>query len=853
MVYDSRIEFPAGSTVVTLDSVISSGIFRVSFDILVEDTETSPADNTKDSLIYLLPSSASLPPSSANSLTTININRRESVGATTRLVKLEYRDNVGFNDLPQVYLARRVTPIRMALVCNLTSKKVDIYVNDILWVSQEDFANGSAANCDRIVLFGQASAPTTYIENLTVEENWTLPTESVLIDHTFVGESGEVEALTLDSDVRNLHAQPWKIPDDTTTYGAFTSGANGLQPDASNVCAAIVRARPEGILEMEFQTSVAGVIYAGMQFRHWALASNGSAGLLRMQGGAANNIILYLPDSGSTPQAQQTTALTPDANSTYTLKVEMRGRFISGSYKKAAMDAGSYTALWTHQVTSSATGGRGMLAEEEFGPYISTDIGATDNYIRRIRFTGRIPTDEKTVTVGGMTFVLGYGALREFYHSATDEPTSNLLLSRGIQCGHRSRADTGNYHCVQDTIYEATNVSAYRQRAENLTEYERQGYADLYWTFLRRGPWVADRIQVWGTTENMAPDHDLRGDFWNGSNYRVCGPSGASSALNDAPFHDWRTDVAANTLPQGFQKITTFAGDNIRMTAVARNNLNLTGSVHYLANKNIGDGSPISLAFTRNGANIVDDTTYEWGRAYLIESASALSGATLTGFRDDVASPATLAVSTGTLDTAVAGDIDADGFNERHGWYELACSGGAASWSVPGTRYMPAFRLSGATGSTYTVTIDGSAAVENVDYTLDVVDTNVVVLQLLSVTTDVDVALSTDASSSGNRGAGSNKRRKERKYVLEMDDKMYQVSSLEQARAILQSRQPVQKKNKTLKLPNLTIELGEVSRVKVKNVPLVKALTMNVPLDWIEDAIQRIEDDEEEALLLLLH
>jgi hypothetical protein len=109
-------------------------------------------------------------------------------------------------------------------------------------------------------------------------------------------------------------------------------------------------------------------------------------------------------------------------------------------------------------------------------------------------------------------------------------------------------------------------------------------------------------------------------------------------------------------------------------------------------------------------------------------------------------------------------------------------------------------------------------------------------------------------SDGGRRHAGSNKRRKERKYVLEMDDKMYQVSSLEEARAILQAQpKPTQKKNKTLKLPKLTIELGEVSRVKVKNVPLVKALTMNVPLDWIEDAIQRIEDDEEEALLLLLH
>jgi hypothetical protein len=103
------------------------------------------------------------------------------------------------------------------------------------------------------------------------------------------------------------------------------------------------------------------------------------------------------------------------------------------------------------------------------------------------------------------------------------------------------------------------------------------------------------------------------------------------------------------------------------------------------------------------------------------------------------------------------------------------------------------------------------------------------------------------------RGGGSNRnKKKERRYVLEMEDKMYQVSSLEEARAILQS-QPVQKKNKTLKLPKLTIELGEVSRVRVKNVPLVKALTMNVPLDWIEDAIQRMEDDEEEAVLLLLH
>jgi hypothetical protein len=85
---------------------------------------------------------------------------------------------------------------------------------------------------------------------------------------------------------------------------------------------------------------------------------------------------------------------------------------------------------------------------------------------------------------------------------------------------------------------------------------------------------------------------------------------------------------------------------------------------------------------------------------------------------------------------------------------------------------------------------------------------------------------------------------KPRKYVVEVEGKNYQVESLDQARELLK-RKP---RKKYARFPKIEIELGEISRIEVKRMPLVKALTLDIPLPLIEQAI----DDYEEEIAILL-
>jgi hypothetical protein len=161
----------------------------------------------------------------------------------------------------------------------------------------------------------------------------------------------------------------------------------------------------------------------------------------------------------------------------------------------------------------------------------------------------------------------------------------------------------------------------------------------------------------------------------------------------------------------------------------------------------------------RQGANLTDGNYYEWRRCYLIECTTglALSDTVLTDWRDDVKTPATLTLSTGTLKTDASGDTNTDGFNERHGWHEITCAAGVAEFNLPvasGTRYMPAFRFHSATLPDYAVRINGSLGAENTDYVLDAFSGDEVVVQLLAnYTSGVDVEL--EAAASGASYAGS--------------------------------------------------------------------------------------------------
>lgn len=743
---------PTNTTASKSHTAISSGVFRVDFHFRVDDTGTA-ADATKTDFFYLLPTSGAV--SSANSITAIAISRSTSQGASTELVSLQRRDSSAFVEFVRPY---RIGWFKISIVADFTAKTFDLYVNDALWEKGVAWANNSAADFSRVVVLTGSASPGIIIDEILIQDAWTLPTESVLVDHTFVSGSGEIEDSTPTTNTRSINGQNWKIPDDTANFGGFTLGANGAAPDSSKECFAYMRCVAEGIVEMEFKSSVAGTIYFGLLVRGWEGPTQGGAVNFRWYGGASNTLNLIIPDSTSVNQTAQTASLTPSANTTYTLKVEMRGRVYICSYKAAAMDSGSYTVAYTHTVTDSATGGRGVLSEEHCGPIVATTLGATDNYIRRFRFTGRVPTGEATPTIGSYQTNLCRGSVRELYHSSSGGATKNLFLSKGIQYGHRSRADMGNYNCAQQTIYNGTHVKAYRQRGQNTTEYQVLGESDCYITFFRNRIWVSDRTTAGGNSENLAPDFDLHKIHFNGS-YKALGPTGTTiSDLTDTAYHDWRTDLDNKDLPLCVQRLTGFgSGNQVRLTSVIRNNQNwgATGGSNDLTHKMKGNCDPISHAVGRLNAEITHGTAYECGRAYLVECANglALDDDTLIDFRDDVNTPATLSATVGSLKTNASGDIDTDGFNERHGWYEWTCSGGLASFTIPVTsgspRYYPAIRLNSWTNTNTSVSIDGTPGVSGMDYVIDDLGGSVGLLQILSVrsaNTDIVVSAPVNAS-----------------------------------------------------------------------------------------------------------
>lgn len=713
---------------------------KVRADFWMKDSAGTTSNGASSgTLVYLMESGAT--PSSASSVATVMLDRNSVFLATTTESVITYRNTTTFVALDAGALKfRRGVWYKFSIVADIAAKVYDIYVDDLLFLAAVPWPNASAANVGRIAVVGQASAPDCWVDDIAVTSNWAL-SESVMVDHTFVGGTGEIETLT-PTTTRDVHAQPWLVPEDAATYGGFTVGATGAAADASKKCLALQRCGSEGVIECEFQTPASGTAYFGIAFRFWDFftASGGGGGLFRVSG-SGNTAALLLPDRAGTMQSVQSVALTPAANTTYTLRIELRGRVMTCSYKAAGMDAGSYTALWTHTANSSATGGRGMLIEELAGPYVETTIGTVA--VRRFRFTGAPEDSELVRTVGRYKYGLSHGSVKEVYALDAASPTRNLHWSRGIQYGHRSSADMVGSR-QQSIIYDATNVVSLRQTGANVTEYEHLGVADCYVTLLHRGPWISDGVVPSYTTENFAPDWDFRPDLWSKS-FQTAVNTGGASSRSDSPVHDWVSHNSTVTLPAGHQALSAYAsGTQVRMSEIVLADAGAPSAAWDVTSKFEGNGDPISRAVSVQGANFSAGAQLRVARAFLVETAAALDGATLTAWRDNLATPGALSVAVGTLKTDAAGDTNADGFNERHGWYEVTGTGGGATFTLPvasGSRHMPAFRVSGP-AAIVSVTINGAAATAGTDYVLDTVAASTHIVQLLSTrTADTTVAL----------------------------------------------------------------------------------------------------------------
>lgn len=726
---------------------ITSGISRM--DIWIRTTGTATGTANLSSIIYLLPNGGTV--ASGNSIAAIAIDRStNNAGVTNANFVMAYRNTSGaFVQFPgtSMLLTRVADYYKLGFVIDHTAETVDVYFDDLLWIRALPWVDNTLAGFGRIAILGQSSADAIIVDNILVTSDWDAG-ESVLVDHNFVGDSGEIEVNTPTTALRGPHAQPWKIAEDTSIYGGFTLGANGATPDSSLKCFALQRGTPDGVMECEFKTSVSGTTYIGVITRMWDFptSSSGGGGVFRITG---TSWVLLLPDRTGTltTVASGTLGATLTANTTYSLKLEMRGRYYIGSYKAAALDSGSYTQLFAHAANSSVTGGRGMLIEELYGPFIDSATGAADNLVRRFRFTGAVSAHDYTRTVGGYTHEVNIGSIKSLHSNASDFSTRNLFLSRGIQFGHRSSADSVGAQ-QSSLIYDSTNCFSVRQTAQNVTEYEHLGYTDVYVTLLRRGPWVMDHIFVSATGENFAPDMDLRPELWSKTFYTVEN-AGSAASNSDASFHDWVAYGSTGAIPRGNQSLTALAsGAQTLLSQVLTPITNTSGSVWQTTSKYEGQGDPISRAFSIGSGSLSAATNYRVARAFLLEQAAAFDTARLTAWRDDVAVPATLSTFVaGSLKTDASGDLNTDGFNERHGWHEITCSGGVAEFRLPvssGTRHMPAFRLHGWTNTNTGLLINGAYAVEGTDYVIDDMGGSVAVLQLLTdrtANTDIEVAI----------------------------------------------------------------------------------------------------------------
>lgn len=726
---------PASSTVYKTFSAVTSGLIRASW--WWYDTGTTSVASA-GTLVYLLPDSTV---ASTNSGAVITLERNS---ASTVTYILTYRNASGFQNC--LFLPLRGQWNKIEVVLNVTARTYDLYVNDTLMLVGITSANASFTQIDRIAIVAQPTAPTTYFDNIQVESAYVEPTQITLIDHDFTASSGEIETLTPTTDARNPDPQKWRIPV-LSGYGGFTCGANGAVPDASAACIALARATQDSVVEMQFKTSVSGVRYIGLVARFWDFPSATGAGSVAFRISSSDgNAIFSRPAEDGTFQAVYTSAVSLTANTVYTLKLVTKGIYYSVYYKQAAIDSGSYTLLTTYANNISA---RGLLAEEYIGPYILTTIGATDNYVQRVKVSGIVPAVE-VATINGTKYEVDAGAIKHLARSSSGGGTQSIHVSRGIQFSHRSRSD-GNYAFRKRTVVNGTYVKAYEQRTICQHELGAVGANRPFVTLLARGPWVMDNhyAEIAGS-DNFTCDWDLDGALFS-AGYRYIEATGSAVTGTNTGARDWTGDGTNGVLPKGVQKVTSFgSGQDLRISQVARAANTATATETFdISSKWEQTGDPNSHAINVSSANISADQELSVARAFLIQQGTSITfdATTLEQFRDDVKTPATLTMTTGTLKTDAAGDYNTDGFNERHGWHEITCgAGGAVLFTLPvasGKRFGPTFRFSSWSITSPIITIAGAVGVSGTDYLFDDLGDGTAVLQLLSDrTSDTSIQVS---------------------------------------------------------------------------------------------------------------
>jgi hypothetical protein len=170
----------------------------------------------------------------------------------------------------------------------------------------------------------------------------------------------------------------------------------------------------------------------------------------------------------------------------------------------------------------------------------------------------------------------------------------------------------------------------------------------------------------------------------------------------------------------------------------------------------------MSHAWSPFAAALSANTTYTVGRGFLFERGSGitLDATTIETWRSDIKTPATFSYTTGSNKTNADGDYNTDGFNERHGWYEVNASGDVLNCTFTiGSinRIQPVFRIWGLSASGKAVTIAGSLGVSGTDYVLEDMGDGNALLQLLTTrSANTTIVTSSEQSFKSAWAIGSN-------------------------------------------------------------------------------------------------
>lgn len=718
-----------------------TGKVRVSFDVKVNDSVVAASSDT---VFYVLPDAVAT--ASGNSAAAFFVSRNSTNNATTSLYALTYRSGASF---VAASLLPRSAWVNIAVVVDVSAKTYDLYVGGRLWLRGLAFPDAAIAEVRDFAVINSSASCSTDIDNLEIVGDWTEPTRDLLIDTDFTAFDGEeIEDTSPTTDDRwPGFSQPWLIPADQTTFGGFTcSATNGAEPDSAKDCLAMVRGvEDEFDLRATWTLAASGQIYAGIMFRVWAGLDGDSYLVLRYNSSATAGTQLALLQGGTSLQASAGTAggVSWSAGASNTLKVIVRGRVID-CYVNDVLQ-------FSHTVTTDATGARGQLSEEHVGIYTE----AAGNYCTAFSLRGVLPETETDFLIGDRRYQLCATQVRGMIDGSVSS-TRNLGWSKFIQAVHMSEADGNETEAFVTTPISTTNCRTIKQLTNCLKETKYRAFdAEAYWTFTRRGVWLREALTVF--TEdvgiNFTPDTDLRPDLWS-KTFLTAG-AGATTSRDVSGFQNWTNYETAAS--HAAQAITNVGGSAEMRMSIASIPLSGMPATRTNTAKFRGVGDPISIVVgNAEAADIAVGDVLVLQRSYLMETGSlSLDATTCTGWRDDCANPDTLTMTTGTAKTDADGDTDTDGFNERHGWYEVNAADGELDFSIDGStheRYQPQFRINGYRSSHRRVLIDGVDAVAGEDYFLDATGDGNAILQLTGTySTATSVAVSLSPSSTLRR------------------------------------------------------------------------------------------------------